>query len=148
MRGYPRWFPRLLAAGVGLLGVTGLLLGTNTLEMRADIQLGWHVAEAARTWSTALHALAGFLIMMFCGALWSIHMRAGWRRGEHRRSGLALALVLVGLALSAIGIYYSGDAVAADWLSYGHLIAGIAWVALLVWHWIRGRRLRRQHLRR
>jgi hypothetical protein len=148
MRGYPRWFPRLLGATVAVLGVTGLLLGTNTLEMRAGIEIGWHVAEAARTWSSALHALAGFVMMMFCGALWSIHMRAGWHRRQHRRSGLALALLLAGLALSAVGIYYSGDSTLADALSYGHLTAGLVLMALLGWHWVTGRRMRREHLRR
>jgi hypothetical protein len=89
--------------------------------------------------------LAGFMLILCCGALWSIHMRAGWRRREQRRSGLLLALLFVALALSAVGIYYSGDAGLADWTSYGHLAMGWSLVAILGWHWIRGRRLRRMH---
>lgn len=145
MKGYPRWFPRLLAAGVLLVGVTGALLATNTLEMRAELPLGWHVGGPLRTWTSALHALAGFVLMWFCGSLWSIHMRAGWRRREQRRSGLALALLLLALALTAVGIYYSGDEGLANWLSYGHLAAGLLLVAILAWHWVHGRRLRRRH---
>jgi hypothetical protein len=37
MRGYPRWFPRLLGAVVMVAGATGTLLATNTLEIRAEL---------------------------------------------------------------------------------------------------------------
>lgn len=148
MRGYPRWFPRLLGAVVLVAGATGTLLATNTLEMRAEFELGWHAAGALRTWTSALHALAGFMLMLCCGALWSIHMRAGWRRREQKRSGLLLALLCAALAVSAVGIYYSGDAGLADWTSYGHLAMGWAMLAILCWHWIRGREMRRMHVRR
>ncbi|MFG6449804.1 hypothetical protein ACG0Z6_16380 [Roseateles sp. BYS180W] len=145
MKGYPRWFPRLLGAASVVLGVTGLLLATTTLEMRAELELGWHAAGAVRTWGSACHALAGFMLMLFCGALWSIHMRAGWRRRQHRRSGLALALLLCALAGTAVGIYYSGDAELGNWFGYGHLAGGALLLVTLAWHWVRGRRLRRRY---
>lgn len=148
MKGYPRWFPRLLGASVLVLGTTGVLLATNTLEIRANLHLGWHAGGSLRMWTSASHALAGFVLMWICGSLWSIHMRAGWRRREQRRSGLVLALLLLALTLTAVGIYYSGDESLADWLSYSHLAAGLLLVAILIWHWVRGRWLRRRHLRR
>jgi hypothetical protein len=85
--------------------------------------------------TAALHAAAGFALMMLTGALWSIHMRAGWRKHRRRGSGLALALLMAGLAVSAVGVYYFGNETLAAAAAFIHLGMGSLLVLVFGWHW-------------
>ena len=136
MKGYPHWTLRALVGTTTAIVATGLLLTPGTLVMRAGMDLAWMLPSDGRLVTAALHATAGFPLMLFIGALWSIHMRAGWRKGRRRASGLALALTMPLLALSAVGVYYFGGERLAAWAAYGHLGIGAIMVALFAWHWM------------
>jgi hypothetical protein len=143
MKGYPAGFMRLLLAALGLVLLSGLLLAPTSLQMRADVSLGWQLPAAGRVGVAALHAGAGMLLMGLSGALWSVHMRAGWRRRRQRRSGGLLAGGLGLLALSALAVYYVGDEALASVVAFAHLGVGLALALVFGWHW---RAARRAHL--
>lgn len=142
MKGYPHWFLRCVLLVLAVLLISGILLTPNTLIMRAEFDFEWRLPNAARIWASAMHAGFGFAMMLLVGAIWSIHMRSGWRRHKHRRSGLSLALLLLMLAATAIAIYYLGESASANWAAYLHLAAGVLTNVLFGWHWWRGHRSR------
>lgn len=146
MIGYPRWFLPTLLALLGLLLASGLGLTPTTLALRAEWDLGWKLAGGQRVWVAALHSAAAFALVAILGALWSVHMRSGWRRGEQRASGATLASCMVALAASAVGVYYLGDEGLAAACAYVHLVAALVATAVFGWHgWLghRAARLRR-----
>jgi len=136
MKGYPHWTLRALVGTTVAIAATGLLLTPGTLVTRAEMDLAWMLPATGRLVTASLHATAGFTLMLFIGALWSIHMRAGWRKGRRRASGLMLALTMPALALSAVGLYYFGDETLAAWAAYVHLAFSAIMVGLFVWHWV------------
>jgi hypothetical protein len=143
VRGYPRGFRTALWGVCALLLATGLLLAPTTLQLRLDWPLPWRLAAQARTGVAALHAAASLAMLVLAGALWSLHMRSGWRRGRQRRSGALLVAGLAGLTATALGVYYLGEAGSADLVALAHLGLGLAVVPLLALHTWRGRRLAR-----
>jgi hypothetical protein len=140
MKGYPRWFLPTLIGTLLLILVSGLLLAPTTLLMRAELALAWRLPPNIRMTMAALHAVGGFAAMLLIGAVWSVHMRSGWRRQKHRASGLTLALMLLILCTSAVAIYYLVDEMLAALTAFLHLAVGMALVFQLGWHWARGRR--------
>ena len=146
MKAYPRWFLPGLVTTLLLALVTGLLLGDNTLALRADmaLPLPWHYPAGGHVPAAALHALGGFTAVLLLGALWSVHMRANWHRRRKRASGLVLALLLLLLAVTAVAVYYLGDETAANAAAFLHLGAGVVVVPMFAWHWASARRSRRR----
>lgn len=135
MKGYPRWILPALLVTLAAMLASGLLLAPGTLVTRAEIDIAWMLPSNGRLATAALHASCGFLLMLFVGALWSIHMRAGWRKHRRRFSGLALALLMPALALTAVGIYYFGDETLAAVAALTHLGLGLALAGVFGWHW-------------
>ncbi|MEN9628937.1 MAG: hypothetical protein RJA10_2164 [Pseudomonadota bacterium] len=149
MTNYPRWFLPTLIGVLLLMLFSGLLLTPTTLSLRASWDLSWRLPGAGRVMVAALHAAGGFALMLLMGALWSLHMRSGWRRRKQRTSGLAVGLLLLGLALSAIGIYYLGDDDLGNWAAGLHLGLGLALTVPMGWHGWHGRQaVRMQRSRR
>jgi hypothetical protein len=143
MKGYPKWFLPGLTCTLLLMLATGVLLAPTTLAMRADIALPWRLPGSSRIFCAAAHASGGLALMLFVGALWSMHMRSGWRRGKQRGSGLILVTLCLILAASAVVVYYAGEenlGVAAALL---HLGAGLVLVGPFGWHWWHGRQVKR-----
>ncbi|MEW6705417.1 MAG: hypothetical protein AB1430_11245 [Pseudomonadota bacterium] len=145
MKGYPGWFrPSLIGMSLGLY-LSGCLLAPTTLQLRAVWSVGWRLGAGARVGVVALHAALALLAMLFVGALWSVHMRSGWRRRRSKASGLLLALATLLLALTGLGIYYLADEQWANVAAFVHLVAGLALLVPFVWHVAAGQRLRRRH---
>lgn len=142
MKGYPRWFLRALIFAITLMLVTGLLLAPGTLVMRAEMDMPWRLPANIRVYTAMLHAAGGFGLAAFVGSLWSLHMRAGWRRLRHRVSGTLLATILLLLCGTAVAIYYLGDEGAGSFAALTHLGLGIAMLGPFGWHWLRGYRSR------
>lgn len=145
MKAYPRGFLTVLLASLLLMAVSGLLLTPTSLTMRFDMELPWRLTHGGRLMTAATHAFAGFILMLLTGALWSVHMRSGWRRGRQRVSGVSLGLSLLTLAATAIALYYLGDDSLAAGAAFLHLAAGLMLSGLFVWHWAYGRRALVRH---
>jgi len=146
MRGYPKRFLLMLVATVAAVAVSGLLLVPALLEFRLEWDTPLHLASALRVPVTALHTLSGFVFAVIAGALWSVHMRAGWRQHRLRGSGGGFVAVLIGLVVSAAGLLYFGDPQLSVGSSVAHAVLGAGCVLLFGWHWVQGRRLRlRRH---
>jgi len=142
VKGYPRWFESVLVVSSVLVYASGCLLVPNTLEVRAAWG-SWHLLSGSRVPLAALHTCLAFLMMMIIGALWSVHMRAGWRRHRQRWSGLLLASTYLLLMATAVGIYYLSDETWANVAGLGHMLLGVALFAPFAWHAVLGWRYRR-----
>jgi hypothetical protein len=142
MKDYPRNFLPTLLGVFTAAGLTGLLLGPTTLVLRAEWALPWRLGGGGRLVTVLLHVAAAWLLIFLAGALWSLHMRRGWRGRRRRGSGASLASLLGVLALSALGVSYAGDDALTNAAAYLHLGAGLALLGLLLRHALRGRRLR------
>lgn len=134
MRPYPPWFKRCLLLVLTSVLLTGLLLMPTSLLLRAEIELPWHLASGQRVPVAAWHAGSAMLTAVFAGALWTVHMRAGWRKRRQRVSGALLCAGLATLMLTSLVIYYSGEEATAALAVWIHLGVGIAFVPPFVWH--------------
>lgn len=135
MKGYPRRFLPGLVAVFATLAVSGLLLVPTMLDLRFGWDVVWRLPGGHRLWVAALHSAAALALCGFAGALWSVHMRVGWRSRRHLISGLATAGLLGGTALTAVGVLYLGN---EAWLlsaSAVHTLLGLAAVAGAAAHW-------------
>lgn len=143
MKGYPPRFLSLLWTVCAAMLVTGLLLLPTTLALRFDLNMPWRLPAEGRVLTAALHAAAAFVMLSVCGALWSIHMRAGWRRKRQRETGATLVLSLAGLGLTALGVYYLGDSTVANVVALLHVVLGVLIALPLGVHVFLARRQRR-----
>lgn len=129
----------LLATGAGWLIAHYAFRGT---ELVAE-----GLPHPSEPWFMRLHGAAtlGFLIVF--GALLPEHVLYGWRHRLNRISGVLVISVVALLTLTGYGLYYaSGDSLRA-WISLAHWSIGLLATALLIWHIVRGRALRRERMR-
>ena len=140
MRGYPRWFYTALMVTIAILVVTGGLLAPTAFELRLEWEVPWRLAADHHIIVAALHAAISFLMLAMVGALWSVHMRAGWKRKRSLYTGIGLLFFLGALGFTAIGIYYLGDDKASVISSVAHMCLGAALPLLLAIHDVIGRR--------
>jgi hypothetical protein len=138
MRGYPKWFYHMLIVSFTVLVLSGLALIPNMLLFRLDWDVAWFLPEAKRLWLVAIHVLVAFLVISQLGALWSVHMRIGWRHHKNMGSGIIMVVVLVALTITGVGIYYLGESLTKA-ASLSHLLIGLCFPCLLVYHIIAGR---------
>lgn len=136
MKGYPRGFKKTLLTGSALLYVSGIALAPTTLAMRLDWSLGWRLGAAARIGVGAAHAALAFAFMALFGALWSMHMRAGWHRKLQRTSGSIVTAGCIILAASAVGVYYLADETLSNLAALIHLSIGAALLLPFMWHYL------------
>lgn len=140
MRGYPAWFYPALLLTVFLLVLTGGLLTPTLLDLRLEWDVPWRLEGNAQIGAAALHATISFWMLTMLGSLWNIHMRAGWRHRKHWRSGLGMAVLMLFLLATAVGIYYLADERWAMAAAVSHLAAGSLVFLMFVYHAIIGYR--------
>ena len=145
IKGYPSQFYTLLMLTVTALFVTGCLLLPTTLNLKLEWDVPWRISSEQHIAMAAAHATLSLLMAGIIGALWSIHMRAGWKRRRNHRTGLSLFVIMVLLGITAIGIYYLGDEQASVFSSVAHMLMGVAIPFLLVIHVVVGRRYQVHH---
>ncbi|OYV37341.1 MAG: hypothetical protein B7Z83_04960 [Thiomonas sp. 20-64-5] len=124
MKTYPRSFAPVLHATMLVLLGTGLVLAPGALHMRIEWDMPWFLSSGLRVWVAALHALCFLLMFGLIGALWTVHIRAGWVRRENLASGALLLVVFGLLGLSGLGLYYAGGEALPAWSAVAHLLAG------------------------
>ncbi|WP_280152612.1 FeoA family protein [Piscinibacter sp. XHJ-5] len=144
MKGYPPRFPALLWTACATAFASGLLLAPTTLAMRVGWPVPWRLPSDARLLAAASHAAASFVLLMVVGALWTIHMRVGWRRGRQRVTGATLVSGVAGLVLSALGVYYLGDSELAGDVALVHVSLGVLLALPLAVHATIGKQQRLQ----
>jgi hypothetical protein len=135
MKGYPRRFLSTLIVVFAALTVTGLLLVPTVLDLRFGFDVIWRLSGGQRSWIGGLHTGTAFFFCCLAGAVWSIHMRVGWRSSRHVLSGVITVGLLGSTALSALGILYFGD---QSWLvsaSAAHVLVGLFGVVCAGLHW-------------
>ncbi|MGE0072964.1 MAG: hypothetical protein AB7S55_07875 [Thiomonas sp.] len=124
MRSYPRRFSAVLHTVLLVVLASGLLLLPGALRVHWECSVPWALSAEQRVWVAALHA-AGFMAMFgLIGALWTVHIRAGWIRRENLRSGVGLLGLFGLLGLSGLGLYYAGNERLQSWSALVHLLAG------------------------
>ncbi len=132
MTHYPAAFSSLLRGVMLLLFISGLLLAPGALEMRLEWSLPWTLDSGSRVWAALTHATAYFLMLLLLGALWTVHMRAGWLRRENVFSGASLLVLFALLALSGLGLYYLSHETLASLAVLLHLVGGLS-LPILLW---------------
>ena len=141
MKGYPKWINATsITLFVAAVFFSGALLGPTTLALKLDWEMPWRLQDTHRTWVAALHLLASFWFLMLFGALWSVHMRAGWKKRQGRKSGGALVALTIFLLLSALPIYYAGSEKVSNISALAHLATGLALGLLYLAHLLKRRR--------
>ncbi|WP_298294073.1 hypothetical protein [Thiomonas sp.] len=133
MKTYPRGFGLLLHTVLLALLASGLLLFPGALRTHWEWDLPWALSAGQRVGVAALHAAAFMAVLTVLGALWTVHIRAGWVRRENLRSGVALLGLFGLLAISGLGLYYAGNEHLQSWSALAHLLAAgllpVAYVA-------------------
>lgn len=135
MKAYPRWFLPSLVASFVALALSGFLLVPTALEFRLGFDVVWRLPGEQRLWVAAAHSALSLTMCAFVGALWSVHMRVGWRSRRHLVSGLSTVTVLIGAALTAIGLLYFGNETSLLSASVLHTLIGTVSVAASGMHW-------------
>jgi hypothetical protein len=135
MKGYPRGFLSSLVVTFVALAASGVLLVPTALELRFGWDVPWRPAGDQRLWLAALHSSAALAACGFAGALWSVHMRSGWRSKRHLPSGSTTAALLAGTVITSLGVLYLGSEFWLNAASAGHILFGAAWLAMGAMHW-------------
>lgn len=144
MKPYPSWFKRGLVLVASVLFATGLLLIPTLLSVRAEIEVPWRLPGDQRVLVAAVHVGLAMLSLTMVGALWTVHMRAGWRKHRQRVSGALLCTGVATLALSALVLHYAEEEATAALASWVHLGVGVLMLLPFVWHgWLAHRPPRR-----
>jgi hypothetical protein len=112
--------------------------------LRAPDRVADDLPQASELWWLRLHGAAqlGFLIVF--GALLPEHVLYGWRQRLNRTSGVAVITIVIALTVTGYGLYYASGDRLRQWISVIHWGIGLASAALLIWHIVRGRTLRRE----
>ncbi|ABM00861.1 hypothetical protein SHAM105786_05240 [Shewanella amazonensis] len=146
LNGYPGWFFYLLMLSMTLCAATGLAMYPWVLEFKLEWELPMALNGQWRLPLVSTHALSAAVLLMLLGALWQVHMRAGWRKKENRFSGIFMAFSIVLLMLTGVGLYYLSAESAQLAASLAHSVLGLSLVGLFTWHWIQGHRVRMQKI--
>lgn len=103
-------------------------------------------AHPLETWWLRLHGLMAFAALVAIGSVLPIHARRAWQLNKNRRTGLAMKLYLLWLALTGYALYYFLSESNEAWLPLAHWIAGLALPLLGVLHIRIGRRRKAQRM--
>ena len=140
MKGYPGYFRNFVYLVIVTLTITGLAIIPSALEMRMEWNVPWALSGDSRVAIHALHATAAFFALFIIGALWVIHIRAGWKRRNTHHSGITMLLLFAALFLSGIGLYYAGEEALGRLSVLAHLLTGVALPFSVVVHILLARR--------
>jgi hypothetical protein len=115
--------------------------------LRSEDLVAEGLPHPSELWWMRLHgaALLGFLIAF--GALLPEHVLHGWRHRLNRVSGVTVISIVSALTLTGYGLYYASGDRFRQWVSVLHWCLGLMAAAVLIWHIVRGRLLRRENAR-
>lgn len=139
-QGYPSWFAPVLMGVMACVFASGLAMWPLLLTFQWELDLPWTPSGLSRALITAIHVLAGTLLIFFIGAVWLVHARAGWLRQARHISGAGLMGLIALLLLSAPLILYVSYEPAMPWIATSHAVVGLLLPAFLLGHLINRRR--------
>ncbi len=137
-----RWHRYCLYAVFGGLFISGAvwLVAHYLLTATGDAGALPHPLEHP---AVIFHGACVMIGMFFIGSLMNQHMRRAHRAKRNRISGWGMIVATAALTVTGFGLYYlSNDVSHAVW-SWTHSVIGLLLPPLLVWHIMRGRRLKR-----
>lgn len=85
------------------------------------------------------HGALAIWSLLLLGGIWQVHVRARIRRPDNRAAGLVLAAAMAFLAATGWLLYYAGARELREVSSLAHTAAGVAVLAVMLWHVRRGR---------
>ena len=148
MRGYPKWFPRILFLVIAVAALAGIALIPNFLFYKMEWFEDQPMDGKMRMNIASIHVTAAVCLTFLFGAVWTIHMRHGWRMKLHRVSGTLFVAAFALLALSGIGSWYFSNETLIRWNGILHVASGISLILMAVVHpvlgWLHKRRIARE----
>ena len=94
-------------------------------------------------WPLVLHGMSGMALAIGLGMLMQSHIRAAWRMKKHRISGGLMVSLMTLLIVSGLLLYYGSPNVIELDRSV-HLVFGLLFIVLAVWHGLLHRLRRHQ----
>ena len=142
-RRHRRW----LYLSSALLFASGAAWLIAHFSLRTEELVAEGLPHPSEAWWMRLHGAAqlGFLIAF--GALLPEHVLHGWRQRLNRISGASVIAIVIALTVSGYGLYYASGEALRHWTSVLHWSIGLFSAAILIWHILRGRSLRRENSR-
>jgi small-conductance mechanosensitive channel len=129
---------------LALYGVFALLFVSGAFWLLAD-QMMKQTEGDSETWQQlaslllTAHGGAAMVTLMLLGALGPMHVQRAWRAKTNRATGIASIVVYGLLIATAFGLYYLGSEVLRPWISYIHIVFGLAVPAVITAHVMVGR---------
>lgn len=142
-----RWHRHLVYGVVLLLTGSGIAWLLAHYFMRRFGEFG-ETIHPLEPLSMKLHGAAAMAMLFIAGSVMNSHIRRALRAGRNLMQGWLLLVSLVLLTLSGYGLWYLANEESRVVWSLTHWIIGLAFPALLVWHIVHGRHLRRLALQR
>ena len=132
----PRWHEWSIYSSFGLLFVSGVawLILDRWVRVEGEFGPEHHPAEHLML---VLHGVAAYALLMVAGALIPVHIKLGWSIRRNLKSGITVAIALVILSLTALGLYYLSGEGSRSLASLAHWALGIVTLPLLAIHVIR-----------
>ena len=118
----------LVYAVSALLFVTGVVHYILTVE-----------EAQVRALMMKVHGGAAMVVLVLVGSLLCSHVPLGWTTKRNRFSGVAILALSAALLTSGYLLYYAGDETLREFASSLHLLAGLVFGAITVWHATRRR---------
>ena len=108
--------------------------------MQNDDEFG---VSPAQTWVLMSHGLFAAMSLLVIGSLVPLHVKYAWRAHRNRTNGVFFISIVSLLIVTGYGLYYIGNEHLRSWTSWTHIIVGLAFPLLLIFHIWRGRASRR-----
>jgi hypothetical protein len=127
----------------GLYAAFAVLFATGAAWLAADAlkdSPNGEFWQGTSSWLLMIHGGTAMAVLVLLGALFPTHVQRAWRSRLNRIAGVAMAALNGVLIVTAFALYYAGTEALRAWVSDVHIIAGLAFPALLLTHVLIGRR--------
>jgi len=128
-----RFHKRMIYLTISLLWFSGALWFYWQISGQSanDFGSGTHPGQAM---IMRIHGAIAMAFLVLIGTLLPLHMRPGWRQGDHRVSGGSVFGTCLLLILTGWGLYYIGDETLRHSISLAHTYVGLALPLVITAH--------------
>lgn len=128
MASWQKWSTYLLLSTCLVSGLIWFVLADWLVLMPPSLKPWWVV-----------HGTSSLLSLLVIGAAVPHHMLVTWRSHRNRWGGFAASLVLLGLLITALLLFYGTEGL-HDPVRWIHIGLGLGILILFPWHILRGKR--------